>query len=71
MEKFIHPELFNFSFTLKVKSYGGHIDGFDPKPTDDKTDGKAITNWEVKDAQIKSWILGFVDFQFILNLRPY
>ena len=46
----------------------GHIDGSDPKP---KTDNKAISKWETKDAQIMTWILRSVDPQFILNLQPY
>ena len=46
----------------------GHVDGSDTKPTDDQ---KAVAKWETKDARIMSWILGSVDPQLILNLRPF
>lgn len=55
----------------------GHVNGSDPKPTsgpkptDTKKDEKTMEKWKIKDAQIMSWILGFVKFQFILHLRPY
>ena len=32
---------------------------------------KAVTKWEIKDAQIMTWLLASVDLQYILNLRPY
>ena len=58
---------FQFQIYLKGKELWGHIDDSDPKPTDDKL----LVKWEVTDWQIMTWILGSVDAQFILNLRPY
>ena len=46
----------------------GHVDGTDPKPLEDV---KVVSKWETKDAQIMTWLLGSVDPQYILNLRPY
>lgn len=58
---------FQFQIYLKGKELWGHLDDSDPKPTDEKL----LAKWEVKDWQIMTWILGSVDAQFILNLRPY
>ena len=59
---------FQFQIYLKGIELWGHVDGFDPKPNDDT---KAVVKWEVKDAQIMTGLLGSVDPQYILNLRPY
>lgn len=53
---------FQFQLYLKNKEQWRHIDGSDPKLTADMKDEKGISNWEVKDAQIMSWILGSIDF---------
>ena len=58
---------FQFQIYLKGKELWGHIDDSDPKPNDEQL----LPKWEVKDWQIMTWILGSVDAQFILNLRPY
>ncbi|ESR45928.1 hypothetical protein CICLE_v10003571mg, partial [Citrus x clementina] len=48
----------------------GHVDG--RKPALDKDiDQDGHAKWEVKDAQIMAWILGSVESNFILNLRPF
>ena len=44
----------------------GHITGSDPKPTEDE---KQIFSWTIKDAKIKSWVLGTVEPNLILNLK--
>lgn len=77
---------FKLQIYLKGKELWGHIDGSDPEPTNDKKDGQTSTKgksiddkkdkktkakWEIKDAQIMRWILGSVESQFILHLRPY
>lgn len=46
-------------------------DKSDPKLTDDKKHEKAAAKWEIKDAQIMSWISESINSQFILHLRPY
>ncbi|ESR40667.1 hypothetical protein CICLE_v10026957mg, partial [Citrus x clementina] len=47
-----------------------HFEIFKPAPDKDiDQDGHA--KWEVKDAQIMAWILGYVESNFILNLRPF
>ena len=58
---------FLFQLFVTRKELWGHIDGSDPAPT--KT--KELAKWGVKDARVKSWILGFVDPLTVLNLRPY
>ena len=58
---------FQFQIYLKGKELWGHIDDSDPTPTDEKL----LAKWEVKNWQIMTWILGSVEAQFILNLRPY
>ncbi|KAF8409806.1 hypothetical protein HHK36_005885 [Tetracentron sinense] len=45
----------------------GHIDGSDPA----RTEIPKLAQWTVKDARVMSWILGSVDPQIFLNLRPY
>ncbi|KAH9667053.1 hypothetical protein KPL70_020885 [Citrus sinensis] len=53
-----------------ANSMPGHVDGKKPAPDKDiDQDGHA--KWEVKDAQIMAWILGYVESNFILNLRPF
>ena len=59
---------FQFQIYLKGKELWGHVDGTDPIPLEDE---KAISKWATKDAQIMTWLLGSVDPQYILNLRPY
>lgn len=61
---------FHFEIFVKGKDLWGHVDGRKPAPDKDiDQDGHA--KWEVKDAQIMAWILGSVESNFILNLRPF
>ena len=60
---------FQFQIFVKGKELWGHIDGTDPAPNSEKEKEKYV-KWEVKDAQIMSWILGSVE-PSMLNLRPY
>lgn len=60
---------FQFQIFVKGKELWGHIDGTNPAPNSEKE--KEYVNWEVKDAQIMSWILGSVDPSILLNLKPY
>ena len=46
----------------------GHVSGLDPRPREDE---KKILSWNTKNAKIKTWILGSVEPQCILNLKPY
>ena len=50
-----------------------HIDGTASRPIVSKEsyDTTKLSEWEVDDAKIMTWILRSVDQQFILNLRPY
>ncbi|KAL6965390.1 hypothetical protein U1Q18_052463 [Sarracenia purpurea var. burkii] len=49
------------------KELWGHIDGSEPAPTE----LPKLAQWKVKDARVMSWILGSVDPQIVLYLRPY
>ncbi|XP_073128888.1 uncharacterized protein [Henckelia pumila] len=60
---------FQFQIFVKGKELWGHIDGTNPAPNSEKE--KEYVKWEVKDAQIMSWILGSVDPSILLNLKPY
>ena len=62
---------FQLQIYLKGKELWGHMDESDPKPIDDTTDSKVVTKWETKNAHILTWILGTVETQYILNLRPH
>ena len=55
---------FHFKIFVKGKDLWGHIDA----PDKDKDEH---SKWEVKDAQIMTWILGSVESNIILNLRPF
>jgi hypothetical protein len=55
---------FHFKIFVKGKDLWGHVDGSIPAP--DKKDEYA--KWEVKDAQIMAWILGYVEPNIVLNL---
>ena len=59
---------FQFELYLEGKELWGHISGTDPKPTEDE---KKIVSWNTKDAKIKTWILGSMEPQFFMNLKPY
>ena len=61
---------FPFQIFVKGKELWGHIDGTDPAPNSEKEKEKYM-KWEVKDAQIMSWILGSMDPSILLNLKPY
>ena len=70
MGQIIHHGPSNFKYTFKRKELylWGHVDGTDPIPLEDV---KAVSKWETKGAPIMTWLLGSVDPQYILNLRPY
>ena len=57
---------FQFQIYLQGKELWGYMDGFEPKPEDDK---KKISAWKTKDAKIRTWLLSSVE-RFILNLKP-
>ncbi|KAF2285120.1 hypothetical protein GH714_037968 [Hevea brasiliensis] len=58
---------FQFQLFVTGKELWGHVDGSDPAPTD----SKELLQWNVKDAQVMTWILGSVDPLIVPNLRPY
>ena len=58
---------FQFQLFVTGKALWGHIDGSDSAPTD----SKELLQWNVKDAQVMTWILGSVDPLIVPNLRPY
>ena len=59
---------FQFELYLEGKELWSHISGTDPKPTEDE---KKIVSWNTKDGKIKTWILGSMERQFFMNLKPY
>ncbi|XP_041015494.1 uncharacterized protein LOC121258174 [Juglans microcarpa x Juglans regia] len=58
---------FQFQLFVKGKELWGHIDGSDPAPSD----VEALSKWEIKDAQLMTWILSSVETHLVLNMRPY
>jgi len=61
---------FHFEIFVTGKDLWGHVDGNTPAPDKD-ADNIAHAKWVVKDAQVMSWVLGSVDPNIVLNLRPY
>ncbi|CAL8994106.1 unnamed protein product [Prunus brigantina] len=59
---------FHFGIFVKGKEAWGHVDGSNPAPDKNK-DKDQHAKWEVKDAQVMTWILGSVEPNIILNLR--
>ncbi|KAJ8747052.1 hypothetical protein K2173_011373 [Erythroxylum novogranatense] len=58
---------FQFQLFVTGKDLWGQVDGSDSPPTD----SRELLQWKVKDAQVMTWILGYVDPLIVLNLRPY
>ncbi|XP_041027015.1 uncharacterized protein LOC121267236 [Juglans microcarpa x Juglans regia] len=58
---------FQFQLFVKGKESWGPVDGTDPA----LTDVAALSKWEIKDAQVMTWILNSVEPHLVLNLRPY
>ncbi|XP_031277683.1 uncharacterized protein LOC116136110 [Pistacia vera] len=58
---------FQFHLFVMGKELWGHIDGSDKAPTD----VSKLTQWQTKDAQVMTWILGSMDPIIVLNLRLY
>ena len=67
MEKIILLGSFNSNYLSKGKIYGSYWWKKKPAPTSPED----LAKWEIKDAQIMTWILSSVEAHFILNLRPY
>ena len=61
---------FQFQIFVKGKELWGHIAGTVPAP-DSEQEKEKYVKWEVKDAQIMSWILGSMEHFMLLNLKPY
>lgn len=61
---------FQFQIFVKGKELWGHIAGTVPAP-DSEQEKEKYVKWEVKDAQIMSWILGSMEHSMLLNLKPY
>nr|GMD63047.1 uncharacterized protein LOC109178973 isoform X2 [Ipomoea batatas] len=61
---------FQFELFVKGKELWSHINGSDSAPDKEKEKEK-YAKWEVKDAQIMSWILGSVEPSIFINLKPY
>ncbi|KAJ0043993.1 hypothetical protein Pint_17256 [Pistacia integerrima] len=58
---------FQFKLFVKGKELWGHIDGNAPAPQG----VEALSKWEIKDAQVMTWILSSVKPHLVLNLKPY
>ena len=61
---------YQFELYLKGKKLWGHISGSMKKPSE-KDKLEDLEAWETKEAQIMSWMLGAVEPQFFLHLKPY
>lgn len=61
---------FQFEIFVTGKDLWGHVDRSDPAPDKDKHKTEHA-KWEVKDAQVKTWIISSVDPSIVLNLRPF
>lgn len=59
---------YQFQVFLEGKKMWRLISGSDPRP---KEDERKRLSWNTKDAKIKTWILGSIEPQCILNLKPY
>ena len=61
---------FQFQIFVKGKDLWGHVDGISSSPKKE-TQQSEYAKWEVKDNQVMAWIIGSVDPNIVLNLRPY
>nr|XP_017242423.1 PREDICTED: uncharacterized protein LOC108214761 [Daucus carota subsp. sativus]XP_017254442.1 PREDICTED: uncharacterized protein LOC108224370 [Daucus carota subsp. sativus] len=61
---------FHFQIFVKGKDLWGYVSGTTIAPDKEK-DKAEYAKWETKDAQIMGWLLGSVDPNIILNLRPF
>ncbi|KAL8089378.1 hypothetical protein AgCh_038990 [Apium graveolens] len=61
---------FHFQIFVKGKDLWGYVSGTTLAPDKEK-DKVVYAKWETKDAQIMGWLLGSVDPNIILNLRPF
>lgn len=59
---------FHFQIFIKGKDLWGYVNGSTLAPDKEKT---GYAQWETKDAQIMGWLLGSVEPNIILNLRPF
>ena len=61
---------FQFQIFVKGRELWGHVEGTDSAL--DKTMHKeAHAKWEVKHAQVMTWIIGSVEPNIVLNLMPF
>ena len=70
MERTISHGAFQLEIFFKGKELWGHVDGTDPAPNK-TTHTEPHAKWEAKDAQVMAWIIGSVDPNIVLNLRPF
>jgi len=61
---------FQIEIFVKGKELWDHVDGTDPTPNK-TTHKEAHAKWEAKDAHIMAWIIGSVDPNIVLKLRPF
>jgi len=61
---------FQFRIFVKGKELWDHFDGIDFAP-DKTTHKEARAKWEIKDAQVMTWIIGFVEPNIVLDIRPF
>ena len=67
MEENYSAWAYQFELYLKGKKLWDHISGSMKKPTEKEK----LEDWENKEAQIMSWMLGAVEPQFFLHLKRY
>ena len=58
---------FQFRVFVTGKELWGHIDGSTPAPKDPSE----LAQWQIKDARVMSWILGFFYPRIVLTLKPF
>ena len=61
---------FHFQIFIKGKDLWGYVTSSTAAPDKEK-DKAGYAQWETKDAQIMGWLLGSVEPNIILNLRPF
>ena len=62
---------FQMEIYLKGKELWSHVVDGEKGALNSESSATTKATWATKDAQIMSWILGSVESQFILSLRPH
>lgn len=60
---------FNLCCFIQGQELWGYVDGSEKKPGD--SDKVGLKKWSSENSRVMSWILGSVEPQIAINLRPY